>query len=411
MPEPVRVLHMLPDLEVGGGQELLLRNIGALDPSHAMSFVCTVRPHGTMRARFARTGIPIIDLGMRQAADLPRAAARAIHAARRLGIDVVHTNNTGPDKLMGMIAALAAGRPVVNTIHSDFEPRPRGSAPKRALLGGRGAIEQALARRTVRHVLAVSARALQSWTPHLQRLGISPDHASVIRAGLDERAFSGEPLLAETKRVREALGLDQAWPVLINVARLVPGKGQRWLIETMQTVVQRWPRARLLLVGDGPDRAELAAMISARGLEGAVILLGARDDVPALLAAADLFVFASLSEGFGLAPLEAMAAGRPVIAFRLPALEEFIDDDPRTGSGILVPREDGAALTAAVLDLLAHPERMAAIGEAGHTIVRTRFSLDQTARELERVYLRLAGRDAPATLAIPTPEPDAAAVG
>lgn len=386
MPDRMRILHMLPDFQIGGGQEVVLRYAVALERCGIQSFVCAVRSLGCMEDRFRQAGIPVHSLAMGSLADLPAAAARAVRLTSKLGIDLVHTNNTGPDLLVGLLAAAGGRVPVVNTLHSECEGLPRGcGVVERAAHAGRFLATRPLASRSIKHVVAASARALESWLPRLRRMGIDPGRTTVIHAGLDPTRYG--PL---DPREREALvselGLGGSGPILMNVARLVPGKGQRWLIPLMERVTARWPRAKLLLIGEGEDRPVLESMIRGRRLEGSVLLLGGRADVPRLLGLADLFVFPSKSEGFGLAPLEAMATGKPVAAFWLPSLGEFVDTDPSHGCGVLVERGNGDALADAVLGLLGQPSRMRSMGAAGRRIVESRFTLSSAAESLARVY-------------------------
>lgn len=396
MAERLRILHMLPDLQVGGGQELLLRNATALQGRDIQSFICSARPRGTMERRFTEAGLPVYHLGLRSARDLPAAIARVVRLTRRLGVDLIHTNNTGPDKLLGHLAALQCGVPTVNSVHSEYEPPPPPRGPVRAAAcHARARTTRLLDRLAIWHVIAVSTRALESWSPYLQCIGVPAASRTVVHAGLDLGRYTPH---VDAAALRASVGLPaDAGPILMNVARLVPGKGQRWLIPVMKRVVAEHPNARLVLIGEGEDRPTLEGLIHGAGLQGSVHLLGARSDVPELLQLADLFIFPSMSEGFGLAPLEAMAAGKPVLAFRLPSLEEFIDESPGGGSGVMVERGSEEALGTAALELLSRPDRLRAMGAAGQRIVAARFSLDRAAADLQRVYLSVLGRESPAS--------------
>jgi glycosyltransferase involved in cell wall biosynthesis len=381
----VRVLHMLPDLQVGGGQQLLLRNITAMDGRFA-HHVCAIRPAGGMEDQFAAAGVRIVHLDLRAPWQVPGRIAHLARAVRHLGIDVIHTNNTGIDKLFGQIAALACRVPVVNTVHSDFEPPTTGAGLKGAVLRAaapaRSALEEFLGRLTFAHAIAVSAQARESWAPVLRRCGLADPAFSIIHPAIDPAPFERPLSPMERASLQRELSLEDGGPVLLCIGRLVPGKGQRVLISALPRILEQHPRTTLLLAGDGPYREELAEMTRRLGCENAVRFLGTRHDIPELLQLCDLAVFPSFREGFGLVLLEAMAAAKPVLASRLKVFEEIVTE---TSAERFTPG-DSSDLAAKAGILLGDPPRLQAMGAAGRDIVRERFSLARTARSLEAVY-------------------------
>ena len=205
---------------------------------------------------------------------------------------------------------------------------------------------------------------------------------AVIHPGLEFAAFQ-PPRSDENRRaLRRSLGLGDASPILLCVGRLEPNKGQQYWLPVMADIRRNWPDACLVLVGEGPDRTDIEATIKHFGLEGSVKLIGWRDDVPALLKITDVFVSASLTEGFGLAVLEAMAAGKPVIAYHLPALTEFVQDGV---TGFLVPSTDKEALGAALRKVLSEPGLMQQMGAAAREAAR-KFDAGRSAARLEEIY-------------------------
>ena len=150
----------------------------------------------------------------------------------------------------------------------------------------------------------------------------------------------------------------------------------------MADIRRDWPNACLLLVGEGPDRAAIEAAIERLGLGNGVKLLGQRSDVPALLDLADVYVSASLSEGFGLAVLEAMAVGRPAVVHYLPAQAEFIQDGV---TGFMVRSLNSDAFGAALRRLLTEPGLMRKMGDAAKEAAKT-FTAERSAEGLEAIY-------------------------
>jgi glycosyltransferase involved in cell wall biosynthesis len=174
----------------------------------------------------------------------------------------------------------------------------------------------------------------------------------------------------------------------------VPQKGYPDLLEAFAVIRRRFSSAVLLIAGDGPQGAELEARRASLGLEDSVHLLGARDDVPELLAAADVFVTASRWEGLPVAVLEAMAAGLPVVATAVGDVPNVLAE----GAGVTVPPRDPAALAAAVCALLETPEERARVAAAAIARVRSRYSAARWAERLLELY---------AEVARPEPEPRA----
>jgi glycosyltransferase involved in cell wall biosynthesis len=185
------------------------------------------------------------------------------------------------------------------------------------------------------------------------------------------------------------LGRPEACPIILNVGRLVPQKGQRYAIAAMPRVVAAHPHARLVIVGEGWLRGELQAQIRALGMESHVALLGERHDVSVLIQAADLFAFPSLSEGFGVALLEALGAGRPCVVSRIPALTE-VTDDGRVA--LLVDARSSDALAAGIIRLAGDRGLAERLGDDAATFVRERYNVVTSMRSLERLYGTLVDR-------------------
>jgi glycosyltransferase involved in cell wall biosynthesis len=238
-------------------------------------------------------------------------------------------------------------------------------------------------------VVAVSGAVRDAWAA----AGLSAERVVVVPNGVDLAEGRAAPGAAERRAVRRELGVAQGAPVVATVSLLRPGKGLEVLLAAAPAVLAAHPRARFAVVGDGPARAELEAGAAAGGVGEAVAWTGFRRDVPALLAAADLFVLPSLDDAFPTAILEAMAAGLPVVATRAGGIPEIVDDG---ATGLLVPPGDAAALARAISTLLADPAARKSLGEAGRRRAGERFSTAAWLGRLERVYGEALGR--PVTL-------------
>jgi glycosyltransferase involved in cell wall biosynthesis len=171
--------------------------------------------------------------------------------------------------------------------------------------------------------------------------GFPEDKSLTIYNGVDPLAFSRR----ETDPGADVLG---------SVANLSRDKDVATLLRAFQIIRRQKPQAALQIVGDGPGRAAAQTLCAELGITSHVGFLGFRDDVPSLLARFSVFVHATRTEGLGIAILEAMAAGVPVVASRVGGIPEIVEDGI---TGLLVPAGDARALSAAALELLGRPAR------------------------------------------------------
>lgn len=273
----------------------------------------------------------------------PRAARRTRRALDRLGPDVIHVH----EPLVpwaGLAAATSDAAPVVGTFHawSDASRLYRAARP--------------VARRVLDHLavsLAVSDAAAHY---HAGALGRSPSHFRVVPNGVDVARFADAAPLADLA--------DAGRPTLLFVGRLERRKGLEPLIRAFTRLKSDRPDLRLLVVGNGPERARCEAMLPPR-LRQDVTFLGRIDDedLPRAYATADLYVAPALGgESFGIVLLEAMAAGRPLVASDIPGYRSVATDGRQ---GRLVPPGDPVALADAIAALLDNPvlrDAMAADG-------------------------------------------------
>ncbi|XBO40526.1 glycosyltransferase [Alsobacter sp. KACC 23698] len=211
--------------------------------------------------------------------------------------------------------------------------------------------------------------------------GAPPSLLHVIRNGVDP-----SPPTASRDETRRRLGVPGGVPLLLTVARLAAQKGHADLLAAAPLVLAACPDARFAWVGAGPLESALAADVEAAGLSHAILRLGRRDDVPDLMAASDLLVLPSLFEGLPLVLLEAMAAGLPALATRVPGSADAVRDGE---SGVLVPPGDPPALAAAIIALLRDPARRAALASSARRRFEADFTAARMARETLALYRRL----------------------
>ena len=206
----------------------------------------------------------------------------------------------------------------------------------------------------------------------LGREGVATEKIVVIPNGIDPTLFGQRQY-----RVRPR--------TIAMVACLREEKRVDVLIDAAPLILARHPEAEILIVGDGACRAELEARARANHVAERVRFLGHRDDVPAVLADADIFVLPSRSEAFPNAILEAMMSGLPIVASSVGGIPELVEDG-RTGR--LVPPGDTAQLAAATIDILDNPDRATQMGKTARRRIEEQYSFDRMVHQFEALYLR-----------------------
>ena len=384
-PRRVRILHMLPDLDMGGGQQLLRCLLEGMDRARFAHCICYFRPNHEMRDLFEAVGASVQYVPHEGRRSWFRTLPAVVRLIRDHQIDIVHINGTPLDKLHGQLAALLCRKPVVSTLHGPLlRPKARRARTKRRV---REFFEHVLDPWTTRRVLAVSQEVLESWRPYLESRHVSRDRMLVNRNGIPTARFDRDARREEIARLRRDLGDERAHPALITVGRLDANKAHHYLLEMTGLIRERWPEARLYIVGKGPLEAELRAQIAELGLGDHVTLLGRRDDVAALLGMSDIFVFSSLSEGLPLAVLEAMAAELPVVAFRLPGLADIVEEGVH---GFQVEPRDVDAMAERVLELAGNPAHAQGMGRRARELVAEQYDLARSVCCLEHIYTEVA---------------------
>lgn len=395
-----RVLQLVDNLDIGGAQEVartLAEHLAAAGCEVAIAALAD----GPLRDPIEAAGIPVTLLPERRAAiTSPVAFAAEMHRLRRelLGlidarrVDVVQTHLLRSLDFLALSLKTGRDVKVYWTFHNaNFDLRRDHLRRHGWLLGAKRQAHHALytlGSRRADGLIAVAPEVKESILATMP--GIAPDKIAVIPNGVDTRRYQRR---GDRTATRAALGLSPEERAVAVVATFKEQKGHRYLIEAAARLRDDYPRARYLLIGDGELRVALERQIAAAGLEATFRLLGTRPDVPALLAAADLFVLPSLWEGLPMALIEAMAAGLAVVATDVSGTRGVMRDGE---TGLLVPPSDAAALAQAMAALLAEPERAAQMGAAARRRVELHFSARKQAADHLALF---AATGAPAQLA------------
>lgn len=366
------IAHVLHRLYLAGAEVLAAELSRKLSDRYRFVFFC-LDEVGPLGETLTDEGFTVVNLGRQPGVDL-RVAGRMKNAVHEHGVDLLHAHQYTPF----FYASLSRGLPMLRskqpailfTEHGRHYPDQRKTKrvlANRFLLGKHD------------RVTAVGEFIKQAL---VDNEGIAADRIDVIHNGIDPARFAQ----GDRAAARRLLGIADDELAILQVARLHPVKDHVTAIRAMADVVKQVPKARLLLVGDGACRANLEALISKRNLQAHVTLVGVRDDVPALMPAADVFLLSSLSEGISVTLLEAMATGLPIAATDVGGNSEVVRHDH---TGLLSPRQDAPALARNLITLLSNPDKRTAFGQAGKTRLLEQFTQAQMHHNYAQLYQQM----------------------
>ena len=387
MPEPVRIVHVITRLIVGGAQENTMLTAAMLDPARFAVDVISgpqTGPEGSLIEEVRARGIPltIVPGLVREINPFQDfIALLSLYKLMRRGkYAIVHTHSSKAG-VVGRLAAWLAGVPIiVHTVHGWGFHDQMGRAARILYVGLEKLVEPITDR-----LIVVSPRNAEKG---LQAGIASPTKYRTIRSGIDIERFSRPQV--PPAQVRASLGILPSALLVITVTRLVAQKAPLDFIAAASRVAQMVPGAHFLVVGDGPLRPQVEGAIRDMGLAGCVTLAGLRRDVPDLLGAADLFTLSSLWEGLPRVVLQAMAAGKPVVVTAVDGSAEVIQDGI---NGLLVPPGAPDDLAMGMVSLLRDPARRAEMGYRGQQSVLDAgiapFSVHRMVLDIEDLYQEL----------------------
>jgi glycosyltransferase involved in cell wall biosynthesis len=376
----LRLFCVISSSEIGGAEGCFLTLLKGL-PDRDVEVSVAYHGSGPMVADYRAHAARAWSLDLANIFDR-RTRTRLSTLMRETNAQVVHTHLWNGD-VLGGLAARRAGIPAVATVYGAYH-LPIGVTGLRGLR--RHVLSQTFRAiyRSFDRVIAISQYVRDDLSG---RAGLAARRSTidVIYPGVDRVQIVSQAVAAADRRDTRP-GDDQ--PRIINVANFFPIKGQEWLLRALPLVLARFPRARCVFTSDGPDRRPMEALAANLGVRGQVDFEGGTTTSRLfdLMSDSDVFVFPSLSEGFGLAILEAWASGIPVVASRVGAIPEIIEHE-RTG--LLVPPRDPGALANAIIAVLSDRALAQRLADAGREALRTRFSSDDMVEQTMNVYGRL----------------------
>lgn len=365
----LNVLQLIPTLDRSGAEKQMVLLAKGLPRERFRVEVAALTRLGPLEADLTALGIPVTLIGKRHKAD-PLALRRLVRFMRERRFDVVQTWIFAANTY-GRLAARRARVPVVITAEMAVDLW-KGRTPL--------AIDRRLACACWTDRVVGNSRAVVDF---YRNAGIPEDRLAMIYSGISDE----EPPTVDRTEVRASLGLPVDAPLALFVGRLAAQKGVGDLLKALDLLQHVRPDLRTLIVGDGPLRVDLEELANAFRLGGSARFLGHRDDVPRLLAAADLLVLPSLYEGLPNVVLEAMRFRLPVVATAAPGTTEVVSDGQ---TGLLVPPRAPKALAQAIRTLLDEPDYARRLGEAGRARVEADFRAETMVARFANLYEGLA---------------------
>lgn len=376
---PKRVLFVVPSLTVGGAERHLVRVLPRLDPARFTPRVVCIKERGPMATPLEDAGVDVVSLD-RGGRELHTALRELAREARAFRADAIVTRGFNAEVLGALAAKLARVKCVVIWKHNCGEVRPRR--------------RERVIRRMVDRLTHCYFGVAYGQVPYLvDDLGIRGDKVRIIRNGVDPAEFTPARRAGRSGDAARQLGIAADDLVVGILAVLREEKDHATFLRAGRRILDREPRARLLVVGDGPLRPDLEALAGELDLGDRVVFAGMRSDVDEMLRIIDVVVLSSYTiECLPFAVLEAMGAGLPAVCTAIGGLPELIEDDE---TGYLVPPRDPRGLADAVLRVIQDEGRCTAMGDAARRRLEQHFTLDRSVTETQRVLDEVIGSARP----------------
>jgi glycosyltransferase involved in cell wall biosynthesis len=371
---PLKVLNITSTrYGIGGVERLLLDMADKYDATQFeisyCNLFCEKNGNGVFPSEIKRRGLGYFNIPGNRLRDVPAMLYRLIRLLRKERFDIVHLH-MAKATILGWAASRFVKVPLVATRHYTYKLIAKYPAILRYL--------ESAATRSIDRIIAISEYVKND----MVSAGLPAEKMIVIHNGIEIEVLDEAGSESELHKPRTE------GPIIGTVGSLTPRKGHKYLITAFAQVAESYPDARLLIFGEGPERASLEALVTSLSIEKNVDLLGFVENVPVALLSIDLYVHPAIDEPFGIAVLEAMAAKKPIIATAVDGVTEIIRDGE---TGFLVAPGSAAAITDAILDVLSGRSGLKEMSERARSDVEARFDIKNTVEAYEDVYRTLAG--------------------
>ena len=364
----IKVLHLVTSLEVGGAQHNMLQGLPRLDPEKYEHIICSIMDRTQMAEQFRQLGIEVHSLGLRRKIDLG-VAIRLHSLLKRIRPDVMHTYLLHGNVLGRVVGRLSGVPSIISSELTIGQARMWGRITTK--------LTNPLAD-------AVEVNSVAGGEAVVSDLGVPKEKIKVVLPGLDLDEFGST---TNRDQMRLELGVDATKHLVLYIGRLRPVKGVEYGIKAFASALGELPNMHMALAGEGEQREDLEALAGTLGISEHVSFLGVRNDLPDLLSAADSVLMPSLTEGFPRVAIEAMAAGKSVIATKVGGVPEAITHGQ---SGILVQPKNIESMSTALVELVRDVELQARLSVAARKHVEQNYSVEKYVARLDEIYSQLS---------------------
>lgn len=385
----MKILQVVANTGYGGMPiHVLTLSKGLKERGHEVGLLSM--DEGPLLGEFARAGIPVTSIpflnqkARRDPVTLVKAVDMVRKTIRDYNPDIVHTHGPRAHFFVDIAQLFQKGPAVVSSVHGSFSQFVSGnrnefgwvkSTLKKIQYGG---IDKLTARRSAMMIAVCEATRSEL----IRALKIAPYKVRVVRNGIEEQR--AEPQVVDS--LRREFGCSDSEKLVAYVGRVAYHKGSGFLVEAAEIVAASIPEARFVAVGDGPMVEELRLRTASGPLAGRFIVTGRRSDAVDVIAASDLLILPSLSEGLPLTLLEAAMTGTAMVASDVGGISEVVTDGE---TGLLVPGGDSSRLAGAIGRLLADDEERGSMGAAARRSWELKFTVRRMIDSIEEIYTKV----------------------
>ena len=377
-----KILYVIDNMQYGGGERAFGQLISLLSKDkYEIDVAC--KPGGVFEEKIISSGASLrpVDMGSRYS---PKAILQLFSIMKKRSIDIVHSQGGRADFFTRVAAKLAGVPIIVSTIAmpvEGFDVNPL-----------RKSVYAAFDRFSERFVdkFIVVSKALEHAL--IEKHRINKEKVVLVPNGIEVEEYRPEERGVEHGAggkghgVREEFGLGNKIPLVGAIGRLVWQKGFEYLIKAIPSVAEKFPEAKILIVGEGELEAKLKAESEKLKVRDKIIFTGFRQDIKEILSAIDILAMPSLLEGMPFVILEAMAMAKPIVATDIESITEILDNGK---TGILVPPKDPDALSRAIISLLTDGDKARQMGFEARMTVEEKFRVEVIVDRVEKVYQEL----------------------
>lgn len=371
--KPLTIVWIIDALGMGGAERLMEPYLKYLNKDQFLLRVCTLQEKegNPMANHIRKLDIPVDMVPIRRLRD-PKAIPVLVRYLRRHEVDIVHTQLEFSNTL-ATLAARWQSIPTICTLHTFDRP----------VVGSKSFWRIRLMWWVLDHycqrIIAVSEGLRQYY---LHQAGFAPDKIVTLYNGINVENFANT-----TPNTRQALRshwqIHEDTQLILTIAVLRPPKGIQHMLAALPLILAEQPNTRYIIVGDGEHKQALEALVSELNISDNVIFAGMRQDIPQILAAADLFVLPTLDDALPTVLIEAMAAQKPIVASEVGGVPELVEDGR---NGLLVTPANPEALAAACLKLMNNQVLAKTMGIEGGNIAQDKFDIQKQVAALSEIY-------------------------